>query len=62
MGDFSLIKRKNSAYLPQKKRHFSFNRKSSAYFILPGTSIKDSEFYLKNSREPYRNDSRLIGI
>jgi hypothetical protein len=60
MGDFSLIKRKNSPYIPRNELHSAFNRKISAYFTFAGYSIKDktsylkeSEFFNKNSIEPH---------
>jgi hypothetical protein len=47
MGDFALIKRKTSAYLPRNELHFAFNRKISAYFTVAGYSIKDKTSFLK---------------
>jgi hypothetical protein len=58
MGDFSLIKRKTSAYIPRNELHFAFNRKNSAYFTFAGYSNKDKtsnlkRFYLKNPLAKY---------
>jgi hypothetical protein len=47
MGDFALIKRKTSAYLPRNGLHSAFNRKISAYFTFAGYTIKDETSYLK---------------
>jgi hypothetical protein len=40
MGDFSLHKRKTSAYLPRNELHSAVSRKFSAYFTLAGYSIR----------------------
>jgi hypothetical protein len=57
MGDFSLIKRKSSAYLRRNKLHFTFNRNISANITLlisllstlgstPANTIYRSIFYI----------------
>jgi hypothetical protein len=55
MGDFSLIKRKISAYLPQNELHSAFNRKISAYSIFAGYSIKDKTSYKAKKEWPEEN-------
>jgi hypothetical protein len=55
MGDFSLIKRKTSAYLPRNELHSEFNRKISAYFIFAGNHRDGSFGLLLAKLEPREN-------
>jgi hypothetical protein len=51
MGDFSLIKRKTSAYLPRNELYSAFNRKISAYFTFAGYSIKVQDIFFILNKE-----------
>jgi hypothetical protein len=41
MEDFTLIKRKTSAYFHEKALDFTINRKTSAYLTFAGYSLKE---------------------